>query len=196
MVTANEIFGAVNVIVAIVCTIIVGYWSLLFYKHRHHSLLVKRQSNLTIFICIMGILIELLVLIPFTLQYTDFSFLPKSAQWYPGLIMFMGSPCVVYGTYSAFVLRCVFCHKIYHTQETIDTIDTNALCTGCGYVITIQCLGLPVPTQNGKDLSIQITQEKGQNQSQNPKRKKKKQKIKTKIQRKKKKKEKKMSNVK
>lgn len=109
MVTANEIFGAVNILGAMICAIIIGHWSMLFYKHRNHSLLVKRQSNLTLLICVMAVSIELLVIIPFTLHYTNFSFLPKSAQLYAGLIMFIGSPFAVYGVYSAFVLRYVCC---------------------------------------------------------------------------------------
>ena len=105
MVTPNEIFGGINVVSALLLAALITYWAMLFYKHRFHSLLIKRQSNLTIFTCVLYILAEILLVIPFTLHYTDFSFLPKSVQFYSGLVVFFVASFVMYATFSTYVLR-------------------------------------------------------------------------------------------
>ena len=107
MITPNEIFGAVNIIAAIACAIVVAHWAIIFHKHRHHSLLVKRQSNLTIFTCVVSVLVEIFLIIPFTLHYTNFSFFSKSVQLIAGLIVFLGAPFVMYGIFGVYVLRYV-----------------------------------------------------------------------------------------
>ena len=107
MITPNEFFGSVNIVISLICCGIITYMGTVFYKQRFHSLLIKRQSNLTIFSCVVAALAEIFILIPFTLHYTHFSFFLKSVRFYSGLLVFITIPFIFYGGFSAYILRYV-----------------------------------------------------------------------------------------
>ena len=106
MMNVDEIFSVFTIICALACAVIVTRWTIIFYNHQHHPLLIKRKSNLTIFTCLMTVFAEIF-LVMFVINYSNLAFLSKSTQLYAGLLFYLLAPCSMYGIGCAYVLRYV-----------------------------------------------------------------------------------------
>ena len=107
-VTPNDVCGLIHIAFCLVSTIIMIHWFVDFYRLRKDPLFVKRQSNISIILCIGCILGQMFDHASWAIYYSKFSFLPSIVSDVGFWIATVTYPWFVYGIAISFLVRYVF----------------------------------------------------------------------------------------